>query len=65
MTHLDFRINVTHHFVGWNPGETQWERILVAEDSMDTLTVTSPTSFFNDETGELDIWFKEISTLRI
>jgi hypothetical protein len=52
VTHLDLVVDETHHFVGWNPTERQWEQILVVVDEADDLVLESTIGAFDDESGE-------------
>lgn len=60
VTHLDFVIGETHYYIGWNPENERWERILVVVDEGEneegegdeTIVVETAVSVFDDETGE-------------
>jgi hypothetical protein len=52
VTHLDIVLGERHYFVGWNPSECQWERMLVVVDSEDELVVESTIDAFDDASGE-------------
>ena len=56
VTHLNIVIGDTHYYVGWNPTNEQWERILVVvetEEEDDESVLESAISVVDDETGEL------------
>jgi hypothetical protein len=60
ITHLNIVIGDTHYFVGWNPTNEQWERILVVVDTDeedDETVLGSAISVVDDETGEAVIGF--------
>lgn len=52
VTHLDIVLGERHYFLGWNPSERQWERMLVVVDSEGELEVESTTDAFDTESGE-------------
>jgi len=51
VTHFDLVYDDTHHYLGWNPTDGQWEQILVVADAEDELIVESAVTAFADETG--------------
>jgi hypothetical protein len=53
VTHLDLIIDDTHYYVGWNPENEQWERILVVLDEDDGSVLETAISVVDDETGEV------------
>lgn len=61
VTHFDLVIDDTHHYLGWNPTENQWERILVVEETEDDLILESAISVCDDESGESESCF-DLST---
>lgn len=55
ITHLTLVVNDTHHFVGWNPTDEQWEQIVVVTDEQaddNTVVLETAISVFDDETEE-------------
>lgn len=55
ITHLNFVINDTYYFVGWNPTNQRWERIVVVVDEQrddNTVVLEAAISVIDDETGE-------------
>lgn len=51
VTHFDLVYDDTHHYLGWNPTDDQWERILVVVDTKDELVVESAVTISTTETG--------------
>lgn len=51
--HFDLVVGDTHHYVGWNPTEHQWEQLLVVVDTEEDLVLKSAISVCDDESGEL------------
>lgn len=57
VTHFDLVLDDTHHYLGWNPTEQQWEQILVVVDAEDELVLESAITVYDDESGEVEIGF--------
>lgn len=55
VTHFDLVYDDTHHYLGWNPTDSQWEKILVVLDAEDELIVESAVTVSADETGAVPI----------
>lgn len=57
VTHFDLAFDDTHHFLGWNPTNDQWEQILVVVDTEDTPVLDSAVTVHEGESGEEKIGF--------
>jgi hypothetical protein len=57
VSHFDLVVDDTHHYLGWNPTDNQWEQILVIVDTEDDLVLESVISVCDDESGELAVGF--------
>ncbi|MHC3439175.1 hypothetical protein ACYJ1Y_14020 [Natrialbaceae archaeon A-gly3] len=57
VTHFDLVLDDTHYYLGWNPTENQWERMLVVEDTEEELVVESAITVYDDESGEIVVGF--------
>lgn len=55
VTHFDFVYDDTHHILGWNPTDDQWEQILVVVDKEDKLVLKSAVTVHEDESGKVKI----------
>lgn len=53
VTHFDLVVDDTHHYLGWNPTDNQWEQLLVVVDTEDDLVLESAISVCDDESREL------------
>ena len=57
VTHFDLVLDDTHHFLGWNPTNNQWEQILVVVDVEDELVLESAITVYDEESGKVAIGF--------
>jgi hypothetical protein len=58
VTHLDLTVDDTYFFLGWNPDDECWERILTVVDEGDKSIQVSAISIVDDETGESEFQFE-------
>lgn len=65
VTHFDLVYDDTHHFLGWNPTNEQWEQILVAVDTEDEPILESAIAVYDDESGEVVVGFDPSDTPEI
>jgi len=49
ITHFDLVYDDTHHYLGWNPTDEQWEQILVVVETEDELVVEAAVIVPEDE----------------
>lgn len=56
VSHFDLVVDDTHHYLGWNPTENQWEQLLVV-DTEDDLVLESAINVCDDASGEREIGF--------
>lgn len=55
ITHFDLVFDDTHHCLGWNPTDNQWEQILVVVDNEDELVLESAVTVYEDGSEEVKI----------
>lgn len=59
VTHIDLAFSDTHHCLGWNPTDNQWEQILVVVDNEDELVLESAATVYEAESKEVKIGLEQ------
>jgi len=57
ITHLNLVVDDTYHFVGWNPNDEHWERILTAVEESDDSIEVAAVFVLDDQTGDYEVGF--------
>ncbi|RZV10870.1 hypothetical protein BDK88_2073 [Natrinema hispanicum] len=59
VTHFDLVFDDTHHCLGWNPTDNQWEQILVVVDNEDELVLESAATVYEADSKEVKIGLEQ------